>query len=80
MFRAWDGIWMRLFHDAGISRRRQRVLEHYVISTLSGLASTLLLEGGEAALREEELDLLKDVLARELSRGRVSRGTEEEAR
>ena len=68
MFRAWDGIWMRLFHDATISRRRQRVLEHYVISTLSGLASTLMLEGGEAVLRQEELDLLKRVLAAELVR------------
>ncbi len=68
MFRAWDGIWMRLFHDARISRRRQLVLEHYVISTLSGLASTLMLEGADAVVREEEIDLLKDVLARELTR------------
>jgi AcrR family transcriptional regulator len=68
MFRAWDAIWMQLFHDAPIPRRRHLVLEHYVISTLSGLASTLLLEGGEAVLRQEELDLLKRTLARELSR------------
>ena len=69
MFRAWDGIWMRLFRDSRIPRRRQRVLEHYVIATLSGLASTLLLEGSRATLRQEELDLLKDTLARELARG-----------
>jgi len=75
MFRAWDGIWMQLFHDARISRRRHRVLEHYVISTLSGLASTLMLEGGEAVLRQEELDLLKRVLAENLTRPR-----EEESR
>jgi AcrR family transcriptional regulator len=68
MFRAWDAIWMRIFHDAPISPRRHRVLEHYVISTLSGLAATVMLEGGEAALRDEELDLLKDVLVRELAR------------
>lgn len=68
MFRAWDGIWMRLFHDASITRRRHLVLEHYVISTLSGLASTLVLEGGEAVLHEEELDLLKQTLVRELTR------------
>ena len=70
MFLAWDAIWMRLFHDASITRRRQRVLEHYVISTLSGLASTLVLEGGGAVLRDEELDLLKQTLARELTRSR----------
>jgi AcrR family transcriptional regulator len=69
MFRAWDGVWMRLFHDAPITRRRHVVLEHYVISTLSGLASTLMLEGGEAVLRHEELALLEDLLARELTRG-----------
>lgn len=66
MFRAWDGIWMRLFHDAGIPRRRHRVVEHYVISTLSGLASTLVLEGASASLRSEELDVLKRTLQREL--------------
>jgi len=68
MFRAWDEIWMRLFHDASIGRRRHRVLEHYAVSTLSGLASTLMLEGAEAVLRQEELDLLKRTLARELTR------------
>jgi len=68
MFRAWDRFWMRLFHDATITRRRHLVLEHYVISTLSGLASTVMLEGGDAVLREEELDLLKETLVRELTR------------
>ena len=69
MFRAWDALWMRLFEDAAISRRRHLVLEHYVISTLSGLASTLLLEGAAAALRDEELELLTSVLVRELRSG-----------
>ena len=69
MFRAWDAIWMRLFRDAPIPRRRHLVLEHYVISTLSGLASTLMLEGGAAALRDEELALLTTVLIRELDPG-----------
>ena len=69
MFRAWDRIWMELFGDAPISRRRHFVLQHYTISTLSGLASTLMLEGGEVRLRGEELDLLKDTLVRELARG-----------
>jgi AcrR family transcriptional regulator len=67
MFRAWDTVWMRIFHDAPISRRRHRVLEHYVISSLSGLASTLMLEGREATIRREELDLLTKTLAHELA-------------
>lgn len=70
MFRAWDRIWRRLFGDARISRRRHFVLQHYTISALSGLASTLMLERGEARVRDAELDLLKDTLARELSRSR----------
>ena len=68
MFRAWDRIWMRIFGDAPISRRRHFVLQHYTISVLSGLASVLTLESGEARLRGAELDLLKDTLTRELSR------------
>ena len=68
MFRAWDGVWMRLFADAPLSRRRHRVLEHYTVSVLSGLATTLMLEGRGAALRPEELDLLKQTLAGELTR------------
>ena len=66
MSRAWDGVWMRLFRDAPLTRRRHTLLEHYTISTLSGLASTLMLEGEGAVLRAEELALLKDTLAREL--------------
>ncbi len=73
MFRAWDRIWMRLFGEAPLARRRRFVLQHYTISALSGLASTLMLEGGEARLRETELDLLKDTLARELTQGREIR-------
>ncbi len=45
------------------------MLHHYTISTLSGLASTLLLEGADAVVREEEIDLLKGLLVRELTRG-----------
>ena len=43
------------------------MLEHYTIATLSGLASTLMLEGREAILRDEELELLKRMLVGELS-------------
>ncbi len=68
MFRAWDRIWRRLFGDAPIARRRHFVLQHYTISVLSGLASTLMLEGGEARLRGVELALLKETLSREFTR------------
>jgi len=69
MFRGWDEVWMRIFGDAPLPRRRHFVLQHYTISVLSGLASTLMLEGPEARLRPAELDLLKETLARELTRG-----------
>lgn len=68
MFRGWDAVWMRIFGDAPIPRRRHFVLQHYTIAALSGLASTLMLEGAEARLRPAELDLLKQTLVRELSR------------
>jgi AcrR family transcriptional regulator len=66
MFRAWDRIWRRLFGDAPIPPRRHYVLQHYTISVLSGLASTLMLEGEGAQLQPAELDLLKATLTREL--------------
>jgi AcrR family transcriptional regulator len=69
MERDWDRIWQRLFADAPVSRRRHYVLQHYTISVLSGLASTLMLEVGDAALRPSALELLKQTLARELGRG-----------
>ena len=67
MFRAFDRVWRRLFHDAELSRARHRILQHYTISALSGLASTLMLEGRGARLREGELALLEATLVRELS-------------
>lgn len=69
MSRAWEAVWLRIFHDAAIPLRRHRVLQHYVVSTLSGLATTLMLEGSRARPREGEIELLKDTLARELTRG-----------
>ena len=68
MSRAWDRVWRRLFAEAALPRRRHRTLQHYTVGVLSGLASTLLLEGGEARLSSAELDLLKDTLVRELRR------------
>jgi AcrR family transcriptional regulator len=69
MFGAWDTLWQRLFGGTRISRNRHYVLQHYTISVLSGLASTLMLEGSEAAIRGSELELLKETLARELAGG-----------
>jgi AcrR family transcriptional regulator len=66
MSRAWDRVWQRFFGDAPLPRRRHGVLQHYTISVLSGLASTLMIEGGDARLRDAELDLLRDTLVREL--------------
>ncbi len=68
MFRAWNGVWMHVFGESLLSRRQQLALQHYTISALSGLASTLMLEGEDALLRRSELDLLKDTLVRELLR------------
>ena len=68
MQRAWDGVWSRIFSDARLSRRRSLMLQHYTVATLSGLASTLMLEGPHAVLPRSELELLKDTLVRELSR------------
>jgi hypothetical protein len=58
-----------LFADARVSPRRHFVLQQHTIAVLSGLASTLMLEGGEPALRPAVLELLKETLARELSGG-----------
>jgi AcrR family transcriptional regulator len=67
MFQAWDRVWRRVFHDAPISRARRRLLQHYTVSVLSGLAAVLLLEGPDARARDGELALLEATLVRELS-------------
>ncbi len=67
MFAAWDRVWMRWFHDAPISRRKQLRIERYAISVLSGLASSQMLEGAGAAGGPPELAWLVDTLTRELS-------------
>ena len=67
MFAGWDELWRRLFAESRLPRARHFVLQHYTISVLSGLASTLMLEGAaESAIRPAELALLKDTLTREL--------------
>jgi AcrR family transcriptional regulator len=69
MWRAWDRVWSRIFADARVPRRRSLVLQHFTVSALSGLASTLMLQGGDATLPRRELDLLKETIVRELGRG-----------
>lgn len=72
MFRAWNGIWMRLFGDVGLSRRRLAVVQHFTLALCCGLASLRVLEGPGARPREPELSLLKQTLERELGRGDVA--------
>jgi len=69
MSRAWERVWRRFFGDAALPRKRQLRLQHYTVAVLSGLASTLLLEGNHASLPREELALLEETLVRELARG-----------
>ncbi len=68
LFEAWEGIFARLFADARLGRRRRRVLAHYTLSVLSGLAATCILQGGDARLPAGELDLLRETLVGELTR------------
>jgi AcrR family transcriptional regulator len=67
MSRAWNREWRRFFGDAKIGGRRHGLLQHYTISVLAGLASTLLLEGRGARIRDAELALLRETLVRELA-------------
>ena len=69
MSRAWDRVWSRIFADARMPRRRSLMLQHFTVSALSGLAATLMLQGGTATLPRGELDVLKTSLRRELGAG-----------
>jgi AcrR family transcriptional regulator len=67
MLHALDTVWSRIFADSPLPRRRRLTLQHFTISALSGLASTLILAGPNAVLPKTELDLLKTLLASELA-------------
>lgn len=69
LWHAWKTVWARVFADSRLPRRRSLRLQHFTISTLSGLASMVTLQGGEATLPKQELDLLKETLVRELADG-----------
>jgi len=66
MFVAWDEVWTRIFTDSSLQPRDRYSLEHYTISVLSGLASSLMLEGRDARLADGELDMLKETLVEHL--------------
>jgi len=71
MFRAWDGVFSRLFSDTPLPRRRRLLLAHYTLSVLSGLALTQMLQPESAArIPPEELDFLKQSLLAGLGHGR----------
>jgi AcrR family transcriptional regulator len=70
MSRAWSRVWRRFFGEAPASRARRGALQHYTIAVLTGLASTVALEGPGARVREAELALLEDTLLRELGAAR----------
>jgi AcrR family transcriptional regulator len=69
MLGAFDAVWVRVFPDSTLSRRRSLMVQHYAVAVLSGLASTRMLQGGDARLPRQELDLLKQTLSRELTDG-----------
>ncbi len=67
MARAWDGVWSRIFADVRVSRSRSLAVQHFTISALSGLAQTMMLAGSQARAPRQELEMLKDALARGLA-------------
>ncbi len=68
MSRAWDRVWSRIFADTQLPRKRSLLLQHFTVSTLSGLASTLMLQGSKPTTPTWELEVLKTTLVRELTR------------
>jgi AcrR family transcriptional regulator len=70
MLSAVDRLWRRVFPESATGRERRHALERYAIAVLSGLASSLMLQGPHPrVLPDAELGLLKDALAREIPRG-----------
>ncbi len=65
IFEGWTRVWCELFPDVALERRRALMLQHYTISTLSGLASMEVLAGHVTPFLPEELQLLKRTLATE---------------
>lgn len=61
-------LWKQVFADTALPRRRARLLQHYAVSVLSGLATAPAFDGRSGLAAPEELELLADTLVRELTR------------
>ena len=77
ILKAWTRIWHRLFPELDLGRRRTLMIQHYTISTLSGLASLQLLAGKPPPFLRDELELLKKTLAREFRGAGSGNGKED---
>jgi AcrR family transcriptional regulator len=67
MLAAVDRLWRRVFPESPLDRDRRHALERYVIAVLSGLASSVVLQGPYPQVQPDaEIRLLKAALAREL--------------
>jgi len=67
----WERIWADFFPTPKSAKRRVGELMQYTFAVLSGLAGSHLLQKRGARVRVVGLELLKDTLARELSRWSV---------
>ena len=63
----WQDLWARFFPESPLSRRETTELMQYAVSVLSGLATTIILEGGTPRGARLGLALLKRSLVEELS-------------
>lgn len=70
LLKAWTRIWRRLFPEVVLPRRKALMIQHYTISTLSGLASMQMLAGEPTSFLPDELGLLKRTLVAELRSAR----------
>ena len=68
MLAAVDRLWRRIFPESPLDRDRRHALERYVIAVLSGLASSVMLQGPRPRVQPDaEIGLLKAALTRELA-------------
>ena len=66
MLDAWDALWLRIFSDRPLPRRRRDVLAQYTVGVLTGLALQRVLQGPNAVEPRPQLALLTATLLREL--------------
>lgn len=65
--RTWRDLWRRFFPDSALDPRETVEIMQYAVSVLSGLATTIILEGGTRRGALRGLALLKRTLVEELS-------------